>query len=98
MNPALSAGRLFLSGMNVGKDTMGTMANTLILALIGSSLNTFILSNAYQIPFSQLINTDFIVIELTQGIAGTIGIVLTVPFVAFVSSRLMSSKKEHGNV
>lgn len=93
LNPDLSASRLFASGMNIGKDTMGTMSNTLILALIGSSLNTFILTHAYEIPFSQLLNTDFIVLELVQGIAGAIGIVLTVPFVAFISAQLMIRRK-----
>ena len=89
LNPDLPASRLFISGMNIGKDSMGTMSNTLILALIGSSLNTFILTQAYEIPFSQLLNTDFVVIELVQGIAGAIGIVLTVPFVALISAHLM---------
>lgn len=93
LNPELSVSRLFTSGMNIGKDTMGTMSNTLILALIGSSLNTFILTHAYEIPFSQLLNTDFIVIELVQGIAGAIGIVLTVPFVAFISAQMMIRRK-----
>ena len=91
LNPELPTRQVFRSGMNIGKDAMGTMANTLILALIGSSLNTFILTHAYEIPFSQLFNSDFIVIELVQGIAGTIGIVLTVPFVAFISSQMMST-------
>lgn len=93
LNPDLPASRLFISGMNIGKDTMGTMSNTLILALIGSSLNTFILTQAYEIPFSQLLNTDFVVIELVQGIAGAIGIVLTVPFVALISAHLMIRRK-----
>lgn len=96
VNPELAVKQLFASGMNIGRDTMGTMSNTLIMALIGSSLNTFILTHAYEIPFSQLLNTDFIVIELVQGIAGAIGIVLTVPFVAFISAELAIRKKKPG--
>lgn len=70
---------------------MGTMANTLILAFTGSSLNLLLMIYSYGIPYSQLINTDIIAIEIIRGIAGSIGIVLTVPIVAFISSRIEKS-------
>ncbi len=60
--------------MNIGKDAMGTMANTLILAFAGSSLNTLLLVRVYDIPFAQLINTDFICVEILQSVAGSMGI------------------------
>lgn len=88
-NPDTSAGSLFRSGMQIGKDAMGTMANTLILAFAGSSLNMLILVQTYDIPFLQLINTDSIALEVVQSVAGSFGILLTVPLVAFISARLM---------
>ena len=88
-NPDATAGSLFRSGMQIGKDAMGTMANTLILAFAGSSLNMLILVQTYDIPFLQLINTDSIALEVVQSVAGSFGILLTVPLVAFVSARLM---------
>ena len=88
-NPDATAGSLFRSGMQIGKDAMGTMANTLILAFAGASLNMLILVQTYDIPFLQLINTDSIALELVQSVAGSFGILLTVPLVAFVSARLM---------
>ena len=91
-NPALTARQLFRSGMHIGQDAMGTMANTLILAFAGSSLNMLILVQTYEIPFLQLINTDYICIEVIQSIAGAMGILLTVPIVAFISARLMASQ------
>lgn len=89
-NPDASVGSLFRSGMQIGKDAMGTMANTLILAFAGSSLNMLILVQTYDIPFLQLINTDSIALEVVQSVAGSIGILLTVPLVAFISARLMA--------
>lgn len=89
-SPALPAMELFRSGMNIGRDAMGTMANTLILAFAGSSLNLLILVQVYDIPFLQLINTDFICIEVLQSVAGSMGILLTVPLVAAISARLMA--------
>ena len=88
-NPDASAKSLFRSGMQIGKDAMGTMANTLILAFAGSSLNMLILVQTYDIPFLQMINTDSIALEVVQSVAGSVGILLTVPLVAFISARLM---------
>lgn len=88
LNSSLSARELFRSGMNIGKDAMGTMVNTLILAFTGSSLNLLLMIYSYGIPYSQLINTDTITIEIIKAIAGSIGIILTVPIVAYISSRI----------
>lgn len=79
--------------MQIGRDAMGTMANTLILAFAGSSLSMLVLVQVYDIPFLQLINTDYLCIEIIQSLAGSIGILLTVPLVAAVSARLMATRK-----
>ena len=92
-NAAMTAGQLFRSGMHIGRDAMGTMANTLILAFAGSSLNMLILVQTYDIPLLQLVNTDYICIEIIQSIAGSMGILLTVPIVAFISARMMARGK-----
>lgn len=92
-SPKLNARELFKSGMNIGRDAMGTMANTLILAFAGSSLNTLILVQVYDIPFTQLINTDFICIEILQSVAGSMGILLTTPLVAAISASIMARAK-----
>ena len=86
VNSNLTFKQLVASGMNVGKDAMGTMANTLILAFTGSSLNLLLLVFSYGISFTQFINNDSIAIELLQGIAGSIGIVICVPVAAIITS------------
>ena len=85
-NPKMTVARLFRSGMNVGRDTMGTMTATLILAFAGTSLNMIILIYNGGTSLNQLINSDFIVIEIIRSIAGSLGIILTIPAVALVSS------------
>ena len=92
INPDMKPRQLVQSGMQVGKDAMGTMANTLILAFAGASLNLLILIQTYDIPFLQLINTDFLCIEIIQSMAGSIGILLTVPLVAAISAQIMTRK------
>lgn len=89
-NQSLNAKELFRSGMHVGKDAMGTMANTLILAFAGSSLNMMILVQTYEIPFRQLMNTDYICMEILQSVAGSMGILLTVPLVAMIGACVMT--------
>lgn len=92
-NPEITSRDLFQSGIHVGKDMMGTMSNTLILAFTGTSLNTMIMIYAYAYPYHQTINMYSIGIELLRGISGTIGIILAVPFVSFIGSLLLKNKK-----
>lgn len=87
--PQLTVKQLFRSGMVIGRDAMGTMANTLILAYAGSSLNMMLLIYSYGVSFVQLINTDFVAVELIQSIAGSIGIVLTVPLSAYIGAWIV---------
>lgn len=88
VNPALTPRQLFRSGMNIGRDAMGTMANTLVLAFAGTSLNMMIFIYAYDVSYIQLLNADFVAIEVIRSLAGSVGIVLTVPVVAAVSAWL----------
>jgi uncharacterized membrane protein len=92
--PSSRSKDLFRSGMNIGKDAMGTMANTLILAFAGASLNMLILFRVFDYPYLQIFNSDLMTIEIIQGIAGSIGIVLTVPLVAFLSALLYGKKQK----
>lgn len=94
LNPKLESKNLFKSGMNIGRDAMGTMANTLILAFVGSSLNLIIMIYSYHIPLTQLWATDLVAREIIQGVSGSIGIILTVPFVAFFGSIIIKKKNK----
>lgn len=77
---------LFKSGINVGRDMMGTMSNTLILAFTGGSINTLILNYAYALKHNQIINMYEIGIEIMQGVSRSIAIILSVPLVSIISS------------
>ena len=89
VEPSIQPGRVFRSGMNIGRDAMGTMANTLILAFAGASLNMLVLFQVYGYPMIQIINSDTMAIELIQSVAGSVGIILTVPMVALLSAKLL---------
>jgi len=97
--PELSKAELFKSGMNVGKDIMGTMANTLILAFAGCSLSIMILLMAYNMPYFRAINLNTVSTEIIQGLSGSIGLILTVPITSIVSALFIanSSRKNFNN-
>ncbi|MBQ5426513.1 MAG: YibE/F family protein [Pseudobutyrivibrio sp.] len=91
-NSKLGFKELFAAGMNIGRDAMGTMANTLVLAYVGGALNMMVLIYSYGVSFIQLVNTDFVAIEMIRAIAGSIGIIGTVPCVSAVAAWLYSKK------
>jgi uncharacterized membrane protein len=88
-NSSLRAKDLFNSGMNVGRDMMGTMANTLIVAFTGTSLNMLVLLYAWDVSYYQLINNNMIGIYVIQAVSGSIAVILTVPLVSFFSSQMI---------
>ncbi len=85
---------LFKSGINVGRDMMGTMSNTLILAFTGGSINTLILNYAYALRYNQIINMYEIGIEIMQGVSGSIAIILSVPLVSIISVYLLTFERK----
>ena len=93
VNEQLTFKELVRSGMNVGTDMIGTMTNTLILALAGGSLTTMILIFTASISEKQLVNLDVLGTELIQGLSGSIGIVITVPITVVVTAYLCKMKK-----
>ena len=83
-NSSLTRKELFKAGMRVGRDMMGTDSNTLILAFAGSSVSTLLLDYAYDLPYQQIINSNNIGIAIMQGLAGSFGIVLSVPLTVLI--------------
>ncbi len=91
-DPDMGKSQLFLSGIHVGRDMMGTMVNTLILAYVGGSLTTLMTNYAYNLSYNQLMNSYIIGIEIMQGLAGSLGVVLTVPITAAIAVKLIYRK------
>ena len=92
-NQGLTVKELFRSGIEMGKDMIGTMTNTLILAFTGSAFITLLVFLSYQVQPAQLFNSNYLTIEIAQGICGTFGIVLTVPAASAIAAVLLAKKK-----
>ena len=75
--------------MNVGKDIIGTMANTLILVYIGSSLPLILLAS--NIDIQKFLNLNQVITEISSALIGSSAIVICVPITAIVSSFMIKN-------
>lgn len=80
---------LFKSGMNVGRDIIGTMANTLILVYLGASLPLLLLAS--NLDLQKFINLNQVVTEISSALIGSSAIILCVPLTAIVASELIKN-------
>ena len=84
---------MIISGMNIGKDMMGSMSNTLILAYVGTTLHLIILFIVYKIRFIEIINLDSIATEIIRAMAGSIGLIITIPVTVVIGTAIYKNKK-----
>lgn len=75
--------RLLLAGLNVGSEVLGSMINTLILAYMGSALPMAVLICSAGAEFVGIMNDPYIAQEIVQSLAGTLGLLFTIPATAF---------------
>ena len=88
----LTVNQLFKSGMNIGKDIIGTMSNTLILVYLGSALPLVLLSN--NIDLQKFFNLNQVATEILSALIGSISILACVPLTAIIAAYLIKRQKE----
>jgi uncharacterized membrane protein len=92
-NPHLTPAQRFAAGMRFGRDVIGTEINTLPFAILGIGMGGILLvlvkPDVQRWPYTwmELANRQSIAVEVTAMAAGTIGLALTIPLTAFLSSR-----------
>jgi len=81
------------SGFNIGRDMLGTMSNTLVLAYLSTSLcsTLYYVSHYYM---EMLLRKEFIVLAISQAFIGCIGILITIPLTSLVCGLLYNKKEE----
>lgn len=85
---------LVRSGMNIGRDMVGTMTNTLILAFLGSGLTLIIYLYSLGLDPHQLISSAYLATEAVSSIASSIGVILAVPLTAVFTALILDRKKK----
>jgi uncharacterized membrane protein len=91
-NNQISIKALTSSGMEIGKDVMGTMTNILFFAYISGSIPMLILYMKNGSPLGYTLSMN-LSLELARGLAGGIGIVLTIPIGLYISIFFVNRKK-----
>ena len=96
-NPHMKTYELYKSSMNIGKDHISSMVNTLFIAYAGSSLSMIMLMNANGSSWYEIINGEFFAEEIVRAVVSSMGLVLVVPITAYIASlsipKLMEGKK-----
>ncbi|MBQ3182084.1 MAG: YibE/F family protein [Clostridia bacterium] len=85
---------LYASGMNIGRDMIGTMCQTLVLAFTGGAVSSIILMLAYGTSFHRFLSSDFLALEILQALTGSFAVILTVPITAYFCASLHKNNKK----
>ncbi|MFW6035928.1 MAG: YibE/F family protein [Halothermotrichaceae bacterium] len=91
-NPLIDSKDLMVSAFNVGRDIMGTMSNTLILAYVGGSIHLLLALMRFDINWLRIINMDLIATEVVRGLAGSIGLIISIPVTALAAAELIADR------
>ncbi len=93
VHPQMPFRQMFHSGMNIGKDMIGTMCETLVMAFVGTALPSLLVLSSYGVHFDQLLSSDYLAGEILYAITGGISVVLCVPVTVGLSALLFSRNK-----
>lgn len=93
-NPKLRAKELFFSGINIGKDILGTTTNTLFFAYLGGFMPLFIFLQDFQFTFTAIINSKIFAIEFTRIMLSGIASFLIIPLTSLITTILCKYDKE----
>lgn len=89
-NPQFTKLELYKRAMEVGRDHISSMVNTLVLVYAGASLPLLLLFNNAAKPFNEIINYEILADEIVRTLVGSIGLILVVPISTFLASILIT--------
>ncbi|MBU5626656.1 YibE/F family protein [Oscillibacter sp. MSJ-2] len=75
---------LFRSGIVIGRDMIGTMCQTLVLAFVGSSIASLLVLCSYGTRLDQFLSSDYAAIEVVHAVSGSLAVIVSVPVTAFL--------------
>jgi len=98
-NPEMKKREVYKRAMRVGREHVGALVNTLVLAYTGASLPLLLYFNLGPSSFATSINLEIFATEIVRMIVGSVGLVLTVPIVTFLAvTYLRGHKSQQGHL
>ncbi|WP_273327031.1 YibE/F family protein [Vallitalea guaymasensis] len=92
-NSSITKKSLFDSGMNIGKDILGTMTNTLFFAYISGFMALIIYFSSLHYSIADILNNKVFCAEVFQILCSGVGIILIIPVTALITSRILCNDK-----
>jgi len=80
--------QLFRRSLNIGRDHIAAMVNTLLLAYVGASMPLMLAFTIYQEPIWRRINREPVAEEIVRTLVGSLGLVLAVPITSLIASLM----------
>lgn len=91
--PHLSRREVYKKALNVGKEHVGALVNTLALAYTGASLPLLLLFSSNNTTGLLVVNQEIFATEIIRTIVGSIGLILTVPITTFLAVYFLKGYK-----
>jgi uncharacterized membrane protein len=94
----ISRRELFKSGREVGRNVLGTMATTLMLAYSGNYLSMLMYFAGQGTPPGDIINLKYVASQLLNTLVGSFGLVFTAPLSALIASVMYVPVRRTKNI
>lgn len=94
-NKHLNQKELFESGMNIGKDILGTTMSTLLFAFLGEFMTLLIWFKKGNYSLGDIINAKTFASEFIKIMFSAIGCILVIPITSYITSKDLSMSKKN---
>jgi uncharacterized membrane protein len=96
-NPNISRKELFMAGMSIGRDILGTSANTIFFAFFGGYLALLIWFKELSYSAGQIINSKVFSAEMITILCAGTGIAIVIPIASWITAYVLvkTNKEEH---
>jgi len=96
-NKDISRMEVYKRAMRIGREHVGALVNTLVLAYTGTALPLLLLFKTREYSFTTAINLEIFTTEIIRTIVGSIGLIITVPIVTLMSVYFLKGYKSKHN-
>lgn len=88
----LNSKELYFHAMEVGKDHIASLVNTLVLVYTGASLPLLLLFTGSNTAFSKVINFEIVAEEIIRILIASIGLIAAVPITTLITIKLLKNR------
>lgn len=84
---------VFKNAMDVGKDHIASLVNTLVLVYAGASLPLFMLFYSSNLSYTTALSNEIVATEVIRTLVGSIGLVAAVPITTMLACVMLKNKE-----